>query len=71
MSTIYSKTSMVLKNPSVFFEEVRGEKLSHAMEFLAVLSVIPAVCAGIILIAVELPLMPSVTGAYDGHCSEI
>lgn len=67
MSTIYSKTSMVLKNPSVFFEEVRGEKLRHAMKFLAVLSVIPAVCAGIILIAVEFPVMPSVTGAYDAN----
>lgn len=64
MSTIYSKTSMVLKNPLVFFREVRGDKLCHAMKFLAVLSMIPAVCSWIILIAVELPL---VTGAYDAN----
>jgi hypothetical protein len=62
MSTIYSKIIKVLKNPSVFFEEVQEENLRHAIKFLVILSIIPAVGAVIITTAIQLL---SITGIMD------
>lgn len=65
MSTVSSKIIKVLKNTSGFFEETKEEKLRYAIKYLLLISIIPAICAGIITFVASSSMMTSILDGFS------